>query len=368
MSMHAEAIEQGAEMQSFDTQKSEKFAERMLGVFNDAALTLMVSIGHRTGLFDIFAELEWVSSSRLASVAKLDERYVREWLGAMTTGGVVLHDPENGTYQLPKEHSAWLTRTASPNNLAVTAQWIPLLARAEDKIVERFEHGGGTQYHDYCGFHHVMAEESSQTAVAPLFDSILPLVPGLEMQLARGIDVLDAGCGSGRALQAMAQRFPQSRFTGYDLCADALDGALRESDRLGLKNIHFEQRDLTAYDEPGRFDFITTFDAVHDQKDPSGMLRGLARALKPGGVYLMQDIGGSSVLSRNVDHAMGTFLYTISCMHCMAVSLGQGGAGLGAMWGVELAEQMLGEAGFVKIEQHRLPHDPINVYFVSRRA
>jgi hypothetical protein len=69
-----------------------------------------------------------------------------------------------------------------------------------------------------------------------------------------------------------------------------------------------------------------------------------------------------------MEHPLGTYLYTISCMHCMAVSLGQGGAGLGAMWGVELAEQMLRKAGFDSIEMYRLPHDPVNVYVVSRTA
>ena len=334
---------------------------------NAAALTLMTSVGHRTRLFDAMAGRSPSSSAAIARTAGLDERYVREWLAAMVTGGVVEYDAKAQSYYLPAEHAAWLTRAASPNNLAVSAQWVPMLARAEDAVVTRFREGGGTQYCEYCGFHHVMAEESAQTAVAPLFDAILPLVPGLDARLERGIDVLDAGCGSGRVLVAMASRYPRSRFIGYDLCDDALEAGRADVKRLDLCNLRFEARDLTAYDEPGAFDLVTTFDAVHDQKDPQGLLNGIARALRPGGVYLMQDIGGSSHLEGNVEHPLGTFLYTVSCMHCMAVSLGQGGAGLGAMWGVELAEAMLRTAGFTSIAMHRLPHDPMNVYVVSRR-
>jgi hypothetical protein len=63
------------------------------------------------------------------------------------------------------------------------------------------------------------------------------------------------------------------------------------------------------------------------------VLAGIARALRPGGVYLMQDIAGSSRMHENLDHPLGPFLYTVSCLHCMSVSLAQGGAGLGAMWG-----------------------------------
>jgi hypothetical protein len=55
-------------------------------------------------------------------------------------------------------------------------------------------------------------------------------------------------------------------------------------------------------------------------------------------------------------------------MHCMAVSLGQGGAGLGTMWGWETAEAMLQEVGFARPERTTFDHDPLNVWFVSRKA
>ena len=134
---------------------------------------------------------------------------MREWLGAMAAGGVVEVDARSDTYRLPLEHAACLTRAARPNNAAATAQWIPLLAGVEDRMVECFERGGGVPYAAYDRFHEVMAEESDQTVVAFLVESILPLVPGLPCALGRGIDVLDVGCGSGRALNRMAAAFPR---------------------------------------------------------------------------------------------------------------------------------------------------------------
>jgi hypothetical protein len=56
----------------------------------------------------------------------------------------------------------------------------------------------------------------------------------------------------------------------------------------------------------------------------------------------------------------------VSCLHCMTVSLAQGGAGLGTVWGEETAVDMLHDAGFARVAAHRLPHDIINVYFVAR--
>ncbi|HEU5260750.1 MAG TPA: methyltransferase domain-containing protein [Gemmatimonadales bacterium] len=62
--------------------------------------------------------------------------------------------------------------------------------------------------------------------------------------------------------------------------------------------------------EPESFDFITTFDAIHDRAKPLNVLRGIQRALKPDGVYLMQDISGSSHVHKDIEHPIGTFLYT----------------------------------------------------------
>jgi 2-polyprenyl-3-methyl-5-hydroxy-6-metoxy-1,4-benzoquinol methylase len=166
----------------------------------------------------------------------------------------------------------------------------------------------------------------------------------------------------------MAAQFPNSSFTGYDLCADAIESAQAAARAAGLQNIRFERRDLTGFDEVARYDLVTSFDAVHDQKDPQGLIKSLFRALRPGGVYLMQDIGGSAQLENNLDFPMAAFLYTASCMHCMAVSLGQGGAGLGTMWGWETAEAMLRQAGFAEPQRTTFDHDPLNVWFVSRKA
>jgi 2-polyprenyl-3-methyl-5-hydroxy-6-metoxy-1,4-benzoquinol methylase len=352
--------------EELDQNMAEEFAERMLGVLNDGALALMTSIGHRTGLFDAMAGLIPSTSEQIASAANLNERYVREWLAAMVTGGIVEHDPEGGTYRLPLEHAAFLTRAATPDNIAVTAQFIPVLACVEDRIVESFKNGGGVPYSAYTRFHEVMAEDSGQTVVAALTDYILPLVPGLTGLLEAGIDVLDVGCGSGRALDLMARKFPKSSFVGYDFSEEAIARAAAQEH--GTTNVRFEVKDVAALDEENRYDLITTFDAIHDQSKPAKVLERIAAALRDDGVYLMQDIAGSSHLHNNLDHPLGPFMYTVSTMHCMTVSLAQGGAGLGTMWGEEKAKEMLREAGFGEVTVERLPHDISNSYFVASKG
>ena len=345
--------------------EAERFAERIGDIINSGAIATMLSVGHRAGLFEALEAEPPSTSAAIAASAGLNERYVREWLAVMVMGRIVDYDPSGGLYALPEAHAACLVPGGAMGNLAVYAQHVSLLGKVEDQVLRCLRTGEGTRYADYPCFHQIMAEDSDQSVADGLFGAILPLVPGIEARLEQGIDVMDAGCGRGHALIALAQRYPESRFTGYDLGADAIAYARSVARDEGLSNLHFEQRDLTGYAEPGAFDFITSFDAVHDQKDPQGLVSGLHASLRPGGVYLMQDIGGSARLERNFDFPMAALLYAISCAHCTPVSIGQGGAGLGTMWGRETAEAMLREAGFESVATHVLPHDPMNVWFVS---
>jgi SAM-dependent methyltransferase len=341
------------------------FAERLLGVYNDAALALMISIGHRTRLFDVLAGMDPATSQEIAEATGLSERYVREWLGAMTTGGIIEHNPATHRFWLPAERAACLTREATPNNLASVAQWFAVLGGVEDMVVDAFTHGRGVPYSAYGRFHEVMAEESGQTVVAGLDEHILPIVPLLEDRLEQGIDAADVGCGRGKALLHLAKRFPRSRFTGIDFSREAIAAAAAEAAELGLRNVTFRCVDAAMWDQHESFDLVLAFDAIHDQPAPGQVLENIRRALRPGGVFLMQDIAAASCIHGNRNHPVGPFIYTISCMHCMSVSLAGSGPGLGAAWGKELALSMLEDAGFEQIRVEQLPHDILNYYYVA---
>jgi 2-polyprenyl-3-methyl-5-hydroxy-6-metoxy-1,4-benzoquinol methylase len=351
---------------AFNEAKAEAFAERFVGTLNEAALAVMTSLGHRAKLFDALAANPGLNSQVLSEKAGVNERYLREWLGVMVTSGVVDYDPRAGSYTLPPEHAAFLTRSASPDNMAVTTQFISIAASIENELLDRFHSGAGLCYHHFDRFHEVMAEDSAQLVVANLVSAILPVVPGLTQRLEDGIDVADFGCGQGQAMMALARVYPNSRFHGFDLCEDAFAETAAEAGSEGLKNLHFEACDLSAANEVGSFDLVTAFDAVHDQADPKAFLCLVRQSLRSGGVFLMQDIGGSRDLEKNIANPFAPLLYTISSMHCTPVSIGQGGPGLGAMWGVETAEEYLADTGFASVETHRLPHDPINAYFTAR--
>jgi 2-polyprenyl-3-methyl-5-hydroxy-6-metoxy-1,4-benzoquinol methylase len=348
----------------FDQEKAEQFAGQMIDTLNKAALALMTSIGHQTALFDRLAELPPSTSAEIATATGLTERYVREWLGAMVTGRIVEYNAESGHYHLPAEHAACLTRSASPNNLASVFQFIPVLGAVESKIIECFRNGGGVPYSEYPRFHEVMAEESSQTVGSAIIESILPLADGITSDLEAGIEVLDVGCGAGHALNLMAKAFPESRFTGYDFSTEAIARAQAEAQQLGLSNVRFEVKDAAEINDAKRFKLITAFDAIHDQAKPRKVLQAIAEALQPDGIFLMQDIRASSHVHKNLDNIVAPFTYTVSCLHCMTVSLALNGEGLGAAWGEEKALELLAEAGFQNVEVKQLPHDILNNFYI----
>ena len=164
----------------------------------------------------------------------------------------------------------------------------------------------------------------------------------------------------------LAALYPSSRFHGVDLSKEAISAAQADAESMGLKNVTFVAMDATHLPGEREFDAIFTFDAVHDQAHPLKVLQNIRRLLRPGGVYLMQDIDSQSAVADNIGNPLAPFIYAISCMHCMTVSLAQEGEGLGATWGEQLAKSMLRDAGFADVVIHRLEHDIMNLYYVCR--
>lgn len=338
-------------------------AERLLGVVNDGGIAILGSIGYATGLFETLGSLPPATSEQIADAAGLDERYVREWLGGVVTAALVHYDPAARTYWLDEDYRPFVTG-AGVDNLIRMTRVITMMGQVVPQIVEKFRTGGGLSYDDYDGFHDAMAEESAAVNDAALLDVIIPLT-GLVDRLRAGIDVADVGCGEGHAVNLLGREFPASRFTGIDFSDDALAAGRAEASTWGLTNVAFETQDAATITATGSYDLVLAFDAIHDQAHPARVLSNIHRSLRPGGTFLMIDINASSNLEDNLETPWASFLYAVSLTHCMSVSLGQGGDGLGTVWGVQTAERMLREAGFADVVRHELDDDPFNAYFVA---
>jgi SAM-dependent methyltransferase len=347
-----------------DADRIQNFARRLLEVFTGSALTPLISLGYRTGLYEA-ATRGPATSAELARRAGLQERYVREWLGAMVTAGFFTFDPASGRYTFPAEHAALLTGP-SARNLAPTGEIVGSFLAVLPDIERCFRDGGGVPYAAYRpAFTDAMDDLWRRIYDEQLVPGFLGAVPGLTQRLTEGASVLDIGCGTGHAVNIMARGYPRSIFVGYDISAEAIEQAETERTTMNLGNATFTVLDAAELPTDRRFDVITAFDAIHDQRAPDEVLRRVHNALTPAGQFVMVDFAFSSKLERNVGNPFAPLYYAVSVMHCMPVSLAEDGAGLGAVWGEDMAREMLAAAGFTSVDVFDSPR-PQNCIYVCR--
>jgi hypothetical protein len=217
--------------------------ERLVTVLNGGMLALVISVGERVGLFETMRSLLASTSAQVATAAGLDERYVREWLAALTAGGIVIHDPAAETFELPPGYAEALSRGfGRPESIAGICQHVAMLGKVEDRITEHFRQGGGVPYDAYEQLWGA-GESYDLDALDPMMvDHVLSLLPGIGERLGAGIDVADVGCGWGAQLNLLARRYPASRFVGFELAdASALRTAQLVAERHRLRNVRFSR-------------------------------------------------------------------------------------------------------------------------------
>ncbi|HEX6161451.1 MAG TPA: class I SAM-dependent methyltransferase, partial [Thermoanaerobaculia bacterium] len=308
------------------------YAARVVRALNDGFTTLMTSIGHRTGLFDAMASLPAATSARIAEAAGLAERYVRAWLESMVAARIVEHEPQTGTYVLPIEYAAVLTRAAGSNNLARLAQLLPMLASMEELVVAGFRSGGGVQPEAFRRFDALQCERIDEEFV----NEVLSRIPGLREKLVRGASVLDAGCGRGQVLHVLARMFPRTLFRGYDSSAGAIAGT------TGRRNLVFDVVNLaTLDDEPEEYDLITCFDF----SDDPAALANVARSLKKDGLFVIRHRAAEE------GHPFAPLLLAVNAMQRVPVAIARG-----EMEQATIAESLV-RAGFTSLRFERFPSD-----------
>lgn len=353
------------------------FSDKIVQILNQGALNLALSLGYSLKIFDVMDEIkEPTTLDTLAAATALDRRYLKEWLGIMVTGEIIFlsaDPPKKETYYLPPAHADVLTRRAGNNNLGVYTQETPLLTTCAMEAVQKgFLTGQGVSFDHYPRFQQFMSQLSNAKHEQVLIRIFLPSVDNgaLVDRLKEGLTVCDIGCGEGVALNLMAKAFPNSQFLGVDNHGGAIASATESAKKMNLPNARFSVLDAAQIKGDKtffqKFDYVTAFDAIHDQSHPLTVLEGIRAMLKPGGQFSMVDIKAATRLGDNLDHPMGPFLYTVSLMHCMPIGLNDKGRGLGMMWGKEQALALLAQAGFDRVEALEIPDDPFNLHFLCK--
>jgi 2-polyprenyl-3-methyl-5-hydroxy-6-metoxy-1,4-benzoquinol methylase len=350
---------------SVNREKLQAFAQKAMGDVGGTLTVLMCSVGDRLGLFKDLATRGPSTSVDLATRSGLQERYIREWLSQMAVAGYLEYDPTSTRFTLPPEHAAILAEEAGPMFLGGVYQFLPALVAPLELLVQAFCEGGGVHQSVYderlweglerftgVGFENFMLQQW------------IPALPEVHRTLEHGALVADVGCGTGRAIIKLAQAYLKSRYIGYDLHEPAVAKAAAKAQAAGVSDrVAFRCLDASK-GLPDFYDLITTFDVVHDSADPRGLLRAIRGALKPDGIYVVQEINSQDRLEQNIG-PLGAVKLGASVLYCMTTSLANGGAGLGT---IGLPEARLRdfclEAGFRSVR--RIWENPFRVVYEVR--
>ncbi len=341
------------ETKNVDWGEVKSFAGLMMNDIGAALQGALTYIGDRLGIFKALAGAGPVTVAELAARTSLDQRYLREWLGAMTAAKYLAYDAAGERYTMSPEHAMILANEESPFFMGGFMQMIVPEVAMAPKLMESFRTGKGLPQSEYPP----EVFEAIERGSAPMYRhqlvrKWLPAMPEVEARLKAGAVALDVGCGSGRGVIAMATAFPHSRFHGYDAHQGSVDRAHANAVAAGVADrVEFGVVDCTKL-PAAKFDFISCFDVIHDSVDPVGLLQSIRAALKPDGAFLMVEMNVSARPEENIN-PIGRMMYAASTLYCMTVSLAHGGAGIGALMGEEKARELAAEAGFGRFT--RLP-------------
>jgi 2-polyprenyl-3-methyl-5-hydroxy-6-metoxy-1,4-benzoquinol methylase len=341
------------QMAGLDLEKAKQVAQVVVGDVGTVVHGALCYIGDRTGLFKAMAGAGALTVEQLAGKTSLSARYVREWLGAMATARYVEYDAAADTYLLTPEYAAALADEDSPFFIGGYFQMAQAAVTVAPKVAEAFKTGKGVTQAEYpIGFFEAAERNSRTRYLHKLLRKWIPAMPQVVERLKAGGTAADVGCGGGRAAIMIAQAFPQARLFGYDIHAESIERARHNAAAEGVGDrVSFDTFDggqLPA----AKFDFVSTFDVVHDAVDPVALMTAIRRSLKDEGTYLVQEVNVSDKVEENMK-PLGKMIYSVSTLYCMTTSLAHGGAGIGTAMGEKKARELASAAGFKRFT--RLP-------------
>ena len=349
-----------------DQAKLEAFATRAIADIASSYTGVMVSLGHRLGLYRVMAGAGPVSAKEVARRAGCDERYVREWLNAQSAAGYLLYHAASETYELTPEHAQVLAEEDSVCFVPPAWNMPAAMWADENKALDAFRTGRGVAWGEHdermaCG----VAAFYRNGYRASLVPQWLPALDGVVAKLQAGIRVADVGCGHGHSTLLMARSFPQSRFFGFDTHAPSIEAARRNAREQGLEGrVHFELARATDYRNEN-YGLVCFFDTLHDMGDPVGAARHAADTLAPGGTVLLVEPFAHDRVEDNLTMA-GHLYYGASTVICCAHAISEGGRlVLGAQAGPRRLAEVFRKAGLTHFR--RAAETPFNLICEVRR-
>ncbi len=343
------------------------FAFRVWGFRQGEVVALMIHLGDRLGLYRALAGAGPVTAGELAARTALHERWLLEWLRGQAAAGLVDTD-DGSTFELSPVGAAVLADEAGSLAFAAGAFGGPPLPEVVEGMVEAFRTGQGMSYDGHgVASSHTMARQLAPWSRLALVPAVLPVLDGVVDRLEAGCRVADVGCGGGVALSVLAERYPRSRFDGYDLSRHAVERAREAVGASGLTNValhHARAEDVPA---GAGYDLVLALDCLHDMTHPGRALSAIRAAVADDATLLVKEIKSTGDWHRDQRNPMLAMLYGFSVQTCLSSALSSpGGAGLGTLGLPPDALRSLCEAaGFTRMTTHDVD-DPANLYHEVR--
>ena len=351
--------------QPINEEKLNAFIGKVVGDFGAALSSALVYIGLKLGLYKAMAGAQPVTPAELAQRTGTVERYVREWLINQAASGYVEYDPASGRYHLPPEQAVALTDENSPFFVGGGFYVIKAMLRAETRIAEAFQKGGGMLWSEHDPDLFVGTERFFRPGYAAhLVAAWIPALTGVETRLKSGARVADVGCGHGASTIIMAKAYPKSRFYGFDNHEPSIRHAREAATQAGVADrVDFEVADARSF--PGEnYDLIAFFDCFHDMGDPLGAATRACQTLAADGSLLMVEPMAGNTVEENFNPVGRTFS-AASTLCCTANSLALGGPGFGAVASEQTLRETVLAGGFKHFR--RATETPFNRIFEARR-
>ncbi len=352
---------------SIDPEALKRFSFNVWNFKQGEIVSLMIHIGDQLGLYKAMSGAGPLSAAALAEKTGLQERWLFEWLRGQAAARLVdYHDPDR--FELSEEGAAVLADENGSLSFAAGAFAGPTAPATVTKIIDAFRTGIGLSYEELGP----NAAHRTERMLGPwtrqeLVPRILPALEGVVERLEAGAVVADVGCGGGIALTTMAQAYPNSTFHGYDPSQIAIDRCADKARELGLNNVELHVAGGEALPPNATFDFLITFDCLHDMTRPAEVIAAIRRAMRDDGTWLIKDIRSTPDFKENLRNPMLAMFYGFSVSACMSSALSEpDGAGLGTLgFNPEVAREMVGAGGFTRFVQHDF-NDPSNLYYEVR--
>jgi SAM-dependent methyltransferase len=126
-----------------------------------------------------------------------------------------------------------------------------------------------------------------------------------EVQIPAGAKCLDIGCGGGDVTFDLAHAVgPQGQVVGVDFDEVQLDLARLDTQTHGLSNVTFERQDVTVWEPQGQFDVVYARFLLTHLPDPAALVATVRRHLRPGGVFIVEDIDFRGHFAEPACHAL----------------------------------------------------------------